>query len=197
MFLSKQGAAIAALALSATMALATAAAALCHDGVEAPLPSTVTFDAGAVVEILSLDAEGLRYRVTDPKRPAPSEVVIRAGIFMQQVTAEGQITRFDWTSALPTLDALAVGASFEATAQWSSPGQPNAEFGTKAQVTGEEVVTLDGCDYPVLVIEVQNFWNGRAASKVTKYLHLPSQIPLKNIVRQGDKVTENTVVALD
>lgn len=169
----------------------------CLDGATAPLPMRATFDGGAAVEVLERSAAGLRYRTVDPRWNEPLEVLSQAGIFNMEFKRGEEIVVFDWTTTLPVMADLVVGASFEASAQKTGPGDAVAEFVTKALVTGEEVITLDGCSYPVLVIEVENLENGLNVGRVTKFLHVTSQIVLRNTIKVGDKITVNNVVALE
>lgn len=185
------------LPMIALLTVSAAAEAACRDGVEASLPNKVTFDNGSIVEVLERDANGLRYRATDGKSGRATESRVQAGTFVLETLLDGKAITFDWSTPLPSLTDLVVGASFDADATVTAPDRPSRSLRVIVKVQGEDVVLLDGCRYPVLIIEVRNFDSDQQFSTVTKYLHVASQIPLRTIVREGDKVVENRVIGLN
>ena len=184
------------LATGLVLSGASAVIAICGGEIEAALPQRVTFNGGEVVDILARDSLGLRYRISRPGQTESTEVLIQAGIFILEVRKNEETISFEWTSELPRIEDLEVGAEFVATARRKTANGDESDFETRAQVTGVSTVELSGCDYPVLVIEIQNTHNGKDAGKVTKFLHIFSQIPLKNLVIEGSKTTENLVVEI-
>lgn len=185
------------LTMVSLLAMPGAVEALCMDGVEAPLPTKVTFDRGDIVEVLQRDAYGMRYTSSDSDTGRVIQTRVEAGVFVTGTVSDGKWIVFDWSTPLPSMQDLVVGASFDATAAVTYLDRDPSEFRVVAEVLREDVVRLDDCSYPVLVIDVQNFDTGKHISTVTKYLHVASQISLGTVIQSGDNLAMNIAVQME
>jgi len=170
--------------------------AACLDGSNGRLPTEVTFQSGESVRVIELSSDRIRYLNVDSAGQPAGELTAHLGIFSLVFERQGMVNRFDWTTELPDLSELTPGASFHEEAMLSYK-EKAASFITEAKVLRSETIEVDGCKFDVLRVDVSSWIDGKVYGRVEKWLHLPSLITLKAIVRQGDVTTENLAVKLE
>lgn len=186
---------ILSLALSASALSAPALADCLPEGTQ---PSKLTFNSGAVIEILGRDGDVLRYRQTIIETGKQTEMTVHAGIFTLTALRDGEGARFDWSTGLPAVADLVPGASFQEEAMLTTPGGlPPRPFTTDVQVIGPEEITVAGCTYSALKVVVVNREGNKPIGEVTKWLHPDTLISLRSEVKEGDNVRVQEVVVME
>jgi hypothetical protein len=176
--------------------LSTPAMAACLP--EGTLPGKLTFDSGAMVEVLGREGETLRYRQTIAENGRVVEMTVHAGIFTVSALRDGEGAVFDWKEALPTLAELVPGAAFTREAILTTPGfLPPRPFTTEVEIIGMEEITVAGCAMQALKMVVKNNEAGKDLGEITKWVDLATLLTLKSEVREGDAMRAQEVVAME
>ena len=161
-------------------------------------PSKVTFDSGAVIEVLGHEGETIRYRQTIVETGKEVEMTVHAGIFTVSALRDGEGAVFEWKDALPGLTELVPGAKFHEEAILTTPGfLPPRPFTTDLEIIGAEEITVAGCKMQALKMVVKNNEAGKDLGVITKWLDPSTLITLRSEVREGDKMRAQEVVALE
>lgn len=163
---------------------------------EGGVPAKLTYDSGAVVEVLGREGETVRYRQTVTGKEV--EMTVHAGIFTVSALRDGEGAVFDWTIGLPALTELTAGASFHEEAMLTTPGfLPPRPFTTDLEIIGMEEIEVAGCRMQALKMVVRNREAGKDLGEITKWLHLPSLLTLRSEVREGAAMRAQEVVAME
>lgn len=186
-------------ALLSPLAIPLMAAPLLADCLPAgTAPSKVTFDSGAVIEVLGHEGDAIRYRQTVIESGKEVEMTVHAGVFTVSALRDGEGAVFEWKDALPTLAEMTPGASFHAEAILTTPGfLPPRPFTTDLEILGPEEITVAGCKMQVLKMVVKNNEAGKDLGEITKWLDPSTLITLRSEVREGDKMRAQEVVAIE
>ena len=162
------------------------------------LPSKVTFDSGAVVEVLAREGEVIRYRQTIVETGKQVEMTVHAGIFTVSALRDGEGAVFDWKEALPGLAELTPGAKFHEEAILTTPGfLPPRPFITDLEIIGMEEITVAGCPMQALKMVVTNREAGKDLGEITKWVDPATLITLRSEVREGDRMRAQEVVVME
>jgi len=180
----------------AALCAPTGLSAACLDGGSAGLPSLVTFQSGETVQVIERSSDRIRYLSFDKDKRQVADLTSYLGIFTLGAEMNGQTNRFEWSTELPGSSELTPGVVFREEAVISHENK-RASFITEAKVLGREVVEIDGCKFDVLRVDVMSWIDGREYGRAEKWLHLPSFITLKVVIRQGSSKTENQAVKLE
>lgn len=165
---------------------------------EGQMPEKLTYDSGAVIEVLGYKDDAVIYRQTVVESGKQVEMTVHAGIYTLSALRDGEGAVFDWKTALPAVDDLAAGMTVSAEAMLTTPGfLPPRPFTTELEVVGMEEITVAGCPMPALKVIVRNREAGKDLGEITKWLHLPTLLSLKSEVREGDKTRAQEVVAME
>lgn len=165
---------------------------------EGGMPAKLTYDSGAVVEVLGREGETVRYRQTIAGNGRVVEMTVHAGIFTVSALRDGEGAVFDWTTGLPALAELTAGASFHEEAMLTTPGfLPPRPFTTDLEIVGMEEIQVAGCRMQVLKMVVRNREAGKDLGEITKWVHLPSLLTLRSEVREGTAMRAQEVVAME
>ncbi len=161
-------------------------------------PSRLTYDSGAVIEVLAREGETVRYRQTVVETGKQVEMTVHAGIFTVSALRDGEGAVFDWTTGLPALAELVPGAAFHEEAMLTTPGfLPPRPFTTDLEIVGIEEIEVAGCRMQALKMVVRNREAGKDLGEITKWLHLPSLLTLRSEVREGAAMRAQEVVAME
>lgn len=162
------------------------------------MPAKLSYNSGAVVEVLSRDADRIVYRQTLAENGRVVEMTVQAGIYTITALRDGEGAVFDWKTALPTVAELVPGASFRSEAILTTPGfMPPRPFTAEVEVIGPEEVTVAGCTYPALKVVVRNNEGGKALGDNTKWIHLPTLLTLKSEIAEGTDVRAQEAVVIE
>lgn len=160
--------------------------------------SKLTFNSGAVIEILGREGDVLTYRQTVAETGRVVEMTVQAGIYTLSALRDGEGAVFDWKAPLPGLADLVPGAVFASEAILTTPGfLPPRPFTTKVTVAGPEEVTVAGCTYAALKVVVENAEAGKPLGVNTKWLNPESLVSLRSEIAEGADVRVQEVVAFD
>ncbi len=161
-------------------------------------PSRLTYDSGAMIEVLAREGETVRYRQTVAETGKQVEMTVHAGIFTVSALRDGEGAVFDWTTGLPALAELVPGATFHEEAMLTTPGfLPPRPFTTDLEIVGIEEIEVAGCRMQALKMVVRNREAGKDLGEITKWLHLPSLLTLRSEVREGAAMRAQEVVAME
>jgi hypothetical protein len=170
-------------------------------GADCPAPEAltkVTFNSGAVIEILGREGDVLTYRQTVVETGRVVEMTVQSGLYTLTALRDGEGAVFDWKTALPGVADLVPGAVFTAEAMLTTPGfLPPRPFAAKVTVVGPEEVTVAGCTYDALKVVVENAEAGKPLGVNTKWLQLDSLISLRSEIAEGGEVKVQEVVAFE
>lgn len=184
------------LVVATLLGLAAPATAGCLP--EGTLPSKVTLDSGAVIEVLGREGETIRYRQTIVETGKEMEMTVHAGIFTISALRGAEGAVFEWKDALPTLAELTPGARFQEEAILTTPGiLPPRPFSTDLEIIGTEEITVAGCKMQALKMVVKNNEAGKDLGVITKWLDPMTLITLRSEVREGDRMRAQEVVAIE
>jgi hypothetical protein len=162
------------------------------------LPSKLTFNSGAVVEVLGREGETLRYRQTIAENGRQVEMTVHAGIYTVSALRDGEGAVFDWKDPLPALADLVPGATFAHEAILTTPGfLPPRPFKTEVQIVGMEEITVAGCAMQALKMVVKNNEAGKDLGEITKWVDPATLLTLKSEVREGEAMRAQEVVVME
>lgn len=165
---------------------------------EGSLPLRLTYDSGAVIEVLGREGEAVRYRQIVVETGKQVEMTVHAGIFTVSALRDGEGAVFDWTTGLPVLAELVPGAMFHEEAMLTTPGfLPPRPFTTDLEIVGLEEIEVAGCKVEALKMVVRNREAGKDLGEITKWVHLPSLLTLRSEVREGGSMRAQEVVVME
>lgn len=104
---------------------------------------------------------------------------IRNGLFLLSQTTRGILTRFQWSEALPRVDELPLGQTRSFSARAGAAGGL-FDFRVEISVLRHEVLRVASCDYPVTVVDRQDFVNGQPQSHATLWYSSALGLSLKS-----------------
>lgn len=144
-----------ALACAALAAPAMAEEQPCFAG----QPKKVTFDNGRSTTIIQHHGSDITY--TQPYAGG-NDVVTKTHLllFPKASRLAARVIEYRWTDALPGLDALVPGFSYDVSGTMKSGQDAAQDYRIAGEVLGQDVVSIGKCDYPVIVIETHTFVGG-------------------------------------
>ncbi len=107
------------------------------------LPERLTYDSGAVVEVLGYKDDAVIYRQTVVESGKTVEMTVHAGLYTLSALRDGEGAVFDWKGTLPAVDDLVAGLKLSSEAMLTTPGLlPPRPFTTEIEVVGLEEITV-------------------------------------------------------
>ena len=160
-----------------------------------PLPTEVTFANGNVIRILSHTAQDLTYRAT---LPDGSEAVMttREGLFAITSSRNGALVHFTWLDPLPRLADLAPGDAATLRADMVVQHAYTSGFTSSYKVLRQDRVTVQGCDYPVIVVSRTDVEGGKTVADLVLWLSPALRFPLKTEAAAGGQRFFHAVTAM-
>jgi hypothetical protein len=151
-----------------------------------PAPAEVDFEGGRTVVILAQTARDVTYRSILPDGSA-SVATMREGLFLTTTTHAGATLRYDWIDPLPRLADLTPGDSGHLRADMVVEHAARSFFATDYKVLRAETLTVQGCSYPVLVVEKTDTLDGQTQATTTLWLSPALKFPLRTEATAGGK----------
>jgi hypothetical protein len=142
-----------------------------------PMPAEITYDQGRVT-ILSSTARDVTFR-TDGPIGTNGTATLRGGLFLMSVASTGVAMHFDWQDPLPALRDLAPGDQLRLTADMVVEHAARSFHVTDITVLRRDSLTVDGCPYPVLVVDQTDRLNGRVQMRATRWISPDLGLALK------------------
>ncbi|MEZ5796184.1 MAG: hypothetical protein R3D63_00985 [Paracoccaceae bacterium] len=160
------------------------------------LPQKITYNSGAIIEVLGREGDTLRYRQTIIETGKQVEMLVQDGVFTLSALRDGEGAVFEWKGALPVVADLVPGATFHAEAMLTTPGfLPPRPFVTDLAIVGMEEIEVAGCRMPALKVIVNNAEAGQSLGETVKWLHLPTLLTLRSeITARGETRVQEAVV---
>lgn len=161
-----------------------------------PMPKVVRYGSALPIEILSHDAQDLTYRSPLPDG-SPSVTTMRNGLFVLTESNHGTTYHYTWITPLPDLADLTPGFRGDYEADMVVEHASRSFFESRVEVLRAETVTLQGCDYPVLVVRRSDTLDGRGLAEVTMWLSPRLRIPLRTEALVAGQIQRHEVSALE
>jgi hypothetical protein len=182
--------------LLVTTVLAAPAFAACLDSVPGQLPSKITFEDGLVSTVIARTADTIRTR--DVVGDYIGDIEVHAGVFILQMEQPFGGWVFTYTSDLPSASQLVPGAHFRAEGTRQAIGGLPDRHIVEVDVVGKETVTIGGCPYPVLEVEVRSSAGVNWTSE-TLFVHMPSLLTLRTtrMLESSAYVMDTTAIAIE
>ena len=143
-----------------------------------PFPSLVHYPGGRVVENLSHTAQDLTYRSTLPDGEK-AVTTVRNGLFNMATSSHGTTISFAWIAPLPALTDLAPGFHQSFQADMTVEYATRSFYKVDVNVLRAEVVMVQDCDYPVLVVRRIDTLDGKLRGDMTMWLSTGLRFPLR------------------
>lgn len=147
-------------------------------------PALTLTDTGIETRILSRTARDVTSvtRLADGNRTFGTR---REGMFPILATEAGIALAYEWRDPLPRLASLTPGQTGQAGADVTIAGSYRTHAELRWTVTGATNLAIGACTYPVLVVDLAERLDGRAAPPRTIWLSPDLRLPLRILTTAG------------
>ena len=158
------------------------------------MPKTLHYDGGGTVEILTHTAQDVTLRSTLPDG-TPDVATIRNGLFLLTNSRNGTTFSYEWQSVLPDVASLRPRQALHFEADMVVEHAHRTYLALNLTVLRADHLTVDGCDYPVIVVERTDA--GTTAARQVLWISRALRMPLRDETTQDGVTKVVSVIAME